>query len=100
MREHVVVVATWHVAPGNLDAVLGTLAELRRTSLDEPGCLAYDVHQALDDPNLLVLVERYVDMASLDAHVASEHFQRLVLDTVEPRLASRQVQRLRSAFSS
>lgn len=98
MSENVVVVATWHVASGELDAVLGALAELRRASLAEPGCLAYDAHQALDDPNLLVLVERYLDAASLDAHVASEHFQRLVVATVVPRLASRHVERLRSAL--
>lgn len=48
--------------------------ELRTRSLDvkrEPGCEQYEVFQSLDDPDSLVLLERWQDQAALDAHAAA-----------------------------
>ena len=45
----------------------------------EPGCLQYDVH-ATRRPEPLLLFERYVDEAALEAHSTSPHFHELVLE--------------------
>ena len=34
----------------------------------EPGCEQYDLFQNTEDPDVLVMVERWSDQASLDAH--------------------------------
>ena len=44
----------------------------------EPGCLAYDLYHDLKNPGHFVFIEEWENRAALDAHVQSEHFQRLV----------------------
>ncbi len=41
----------------------------------EPGCLSYDWCRSVDDPNLYVLVETFVDDAAGKIHVDSAHFK-------------------------
>jgi quinol monooxygenase YgiN len=41
----------------------------------EPGNLAFDWYRSVDDPNIYVLVEAFVDRAAGVAHVNSQHFK-------------------------
>jgi len=41
----------------------------------EPGNLFFDWYRSVDDPNVYILVEAFVDRAAGEAHVNSEHFQ-------------------------
>jgi hypothetical protein len=41
--EAVVVIARWQVGAGSLGALLALVSELRQRSLEEPGCLGYEV---------------------------------------------------------
>jgi quinol monooxygenase YgiN len=95
----VVVVARWQVrgdAPGDLlTEVLGHVAALREASLAEPGCLGYEVFEALHGPGSLLLLEHYRDDAALEAHRQSAHYRALVADRILPLLAARQVEILR-----
>lgn len=34
----------------------------------EPGCIAHNVHRDAEDPNRLVFIEQWADMAALQAH--------------------------------
>jgi (4S)-4-hydroxy-5-phosphonooxypentane-2,3-dione isomerase len=47
-----------------------------QNSVQEPGCLVFDVVQRVDDPSLFVLVEAYRDEAAVNAHRSTEHYQR------------------------
>ena len=87
----VIVVARWQ-ANGGVDEVLDLVARLRAASLAEPGCVSYEVYTALDAPGTLLLLEHYRDSAALDAHRASPHYQRYVIESALPLLRSRQVQ--------
>jgi len=91
MTAPVVIVAHWHVEPAGVDAVLACLPELAAASLDEPGCLGYEVLRDADDPTHFVLVERYADRAALDAHLGSVHYHRLVVERIRPLLTDRRV---------
>ena len=68
------VVAKLRAAPGKGDALAALLVEqcgvVRAT---EPGCLAYRLHRAIDDPDHFVFYEAYVDDAAFDAHRRSPH---------------------------
>jgi quinol monooxygenase YgiN len=42
----------------------------------EPGCAMYIVHQSTTDSHRFFLYEQYHDLAALDAHRASPHFEQ------------------------
>ncbi|GAA5012028.1 putative quinol monooxygenase [Acinetobacter puyangensis] len=58
--------------------VLPLYQELIDKTRLETGCLAYDLYHDVRDPGHFIFVEEWIDRAALDAHVQSEHFQRLV----------------------
>lgn len=82
--------AKWKVREGNLNTVLRLLPNLAKLSRAEEGCVFYEVHQGRSEPNILMLYECYRDEAALDAHRASEHFQRIVIGEIVPLLESRE----------
>jgi len=94
--QAVVVIARWHVPTGALDEVVGLVAELRRRSLEEPGCIGYEVYQRVDAPGLVVLVERYADAAALEAHRDTRHYREILLARIVPKLIGRSVEHHRS----
>jgi quinol monooxygenase YgiN len=94
--DPIVVVARWAVRSGSVDDVLALVAELREKSLAEPGCAGYEVFRSTEAPDTLLLVERYRDAASLEAHRASGHYRSLVVERILPMLADRRVELLRA----
>ena len=58
--------------------------ELRDASVKEPGVIQFEVGRSRDDPNVFALWEVYRDKNAVDAHGASEHFKRLVVDGIRP----------------
>ncbi len=59
----------------SIDALPGKGTELARARASrdaevrkEPGCEQFDLFQNIVDPDKLVLIERWTDQASLDAH--------------------------------
>ena len=75
---------------GTQDAVLAVIPEIVAASRQEPGCLLYLAHRHLEDPRRIMFYEQYVDEAAFQAHVASEHYQRLVVPTIAPSIESRE----------
>ena len=51
--------------------------KLQEASRNEPGNLAYDYFLSVDNPDELLLVEKWTDMKSLDEHRLLPHFLRL-----------------------
>ena len=83
--------AKWRVKEGQLDTVLGLLAELTVKSTAEEGNLLYKTYQSNSDANTLILVEGYKDESALAEHRNSEHFQTLVIEKITPALEDREV---------
>jgi quinol monooxygenase YgiN len=71
-------------APQDGDAAESLLRELREASQKEPGVIQFEVGRGSDEPNIFALWEVYRDEAAVEAHRATEHFQRLVLDGIRP----------------
>jgi quinol monooxygenase YgiN len=63
-------------APENVAAGEEALRGLRAGSRTETGCITFDVARGIDDPNVFFLYEVWADEASLEAHYATDHFQR------------------------
>jgi quinol monooxygenase YgiN len=91
----IVVVARWQVRGGALGDVLAHVAELRKASLAEPGCLGYEVFQSTEATGTLLLLEHYRDDDALEAHRLSAHYRAWVADRILPLLAVRVVEILR-----
>ena len=91
----VVVIAHWQTTQAALDTVLANVAAVRPQSLGEPGCLGYEAFQSLADETSLVLIEHYRDDAALEAHLASPHYQEIVVERIRPLLTDRRVEILR-----
>ncbi|MDB5040227.1 MAG: antibiotic biosynthesis monooxygenase [Candidatus Eremiobacteraeota bacterium] len=71
-------------APEEADKAESLLRELRDASRKEEGVIVFEVGRSQERPNVFALWEEYRDKAAIDAHMASEHFQRLVLNGVRP----------------
>lgn len=68
-------ISTAHLRPGTRDACLVHASAIIEASRKEPGCISYDAHASVTDPDRIVLVERWADRAALDAHFQTEHFR-------------------------
>lgn len=62
----------------NRTAVLEAAKRLTIASLEQEGCIAYDIFESATRPNVLMICETWKDKASLDAHSASEVFHEEV----------------------
>lgn len=66
------------ISEDKIEVVLPFYKELVEKTRNEVGCLSYELHQDLKNIGHFIFVEEWVDREALDAHVQSEHFQRLV----------------------
>jgi (4S)-4-hydroxy-5-phosphonooxypentane-2,3-dione isomerase len=81
-------------APEDADAAEAILRELRDVSREEEGVITFEVGRSQEKANVFALWEEYRDQAALDAHVATEHFKRLVLNGVRPLAQQRDAERV------
>jgi quinol monooxygenase YgiN len=51
------------------------VAELRRRSLGEPGCVRFEVYQSQLDPRVFILNEHWESQQALDAHRQAKAYQ-------------------------
>jgi len=63
------VVAQIKAKPGAESQVRRELLSLVVPSRKDPGCLNYDLHQALDNPALFLFHENWTDEAHLEQHL-------------------------------
>jgi quinol monooxygenase YgiN len=72
-----VVIAEFKVNPGAMPAFLALAHDDATSSVaDEPGCRAFDVAVAQEDPDTVVFYEVYDDRAAFDAHLQTLHLAR------------------------
>jgi quinol monooxygenase YgiN len=79
MPNPVTVVAAIRVRPGLEDRARDTLQAAVAPTLEEPGCLAYELHQSVLDPTEFMFYERWTSDDALAAHASSSAPHRLHL---------------------
>lgn len=62
----------------NRAELLRTARELVSASLNDEGCVAYDVFESATRPDVLMICETWSDAKALAAHERSAHFTTLV----------------------
>ena len=71
------VVATTQVKPELRDAFIKGAKECVAATRKEKGCISYDGHTSIHDPNLFVMVERWETREDLNAHGRAPHMARI-----------------------
>jgi quinol monooxygenase YgiN len=84
-----VVIARWRAKVGSEEIVLDAIRRLTPPSRAEPACLLYEPSRDPGNPREFVLIEIYADETGYQAHLESEHFQRLGFGQAIPALESR-----------
>lgn len=87
----IVVIGTVTAREGCLDAMLALGRAHVARSRTEPGCLSHAMHLDAEEPNRLVFVEEWTDLAALQRHLrlpASQTFGRAIAEiaSAPPRL--------------
>ena len=65
-------IVTIQVAAGKTADFASAFKTLQTTSLREEGCEQYELFQSLDDPDKVVLLERWASREVLDKHMDAE----------------------------
>ena len=69
------VVATTQVKPESRDAFIAGAKECIAATRQEKGCISYESHTSIHDPNLFVVVERWESRDDLNAHGRAPHMK-------------------------
>ena len=69
------VIATTRVKPECRDAYVKAAEECVFQTRQEKGCIAYENHSSILDPNLFVVVERWDTREDLNAHGRAPHMK-------------------------
>lgn len=81
MSSPVIVIAQLEAKPEFAARLRAALAPLIAASLQEAGCLRYQLHQSLDAPHGWMLHEEWVSEEALNAHQQTPHFIAFVAQT-------------------
>jgi len=81
-------------APKDADTAESLFRELRDLSRKEAGVIQFDVGRSREKANVFALWEVYRDQEAVDAHMTTEHFQRLVVNGVRPLAQNRNIERV------
>lgn len=66
-------VARIHIKPGALEAFAAIAQPCIEATRREPGCVHYDLHASITDPETVVFVEQWESREALDAHFRTPH---------------------------
>jgi quinol monooxygenase YgiN len=72
----IIVTAMMYVKPGNKDAFILEAKDLISATRQEEGCISYNLLASTEDDDVLVMLERWEDMDSLDKHMETRHFKQ------------------------
>ena len=67
------IVARLRFSPGVDDRVTHAFATARTTTLNEHGCVAFDMHQHAKDKSSFVIYERWQSIGDLERHLRAPH---------------------------
>lgn len=59
-------------------AVINVAKELADKSINDKGCVDYDVYASLNEDNHLMIVETWENRKDLEKHQHTEHFKKLL----------------------
>jgi quinol monooxygenase YgiN len=67
------VVATLRIREGSLNPLLEAARKVIAGTVKEDGCISYDLHHSITEPDKLVFVERWEKRENLASHFTQSH---------------------------
>ncbi len=86
----IVLLAKYHVRPGEADKVQAALRRMTPLARQEEGCALYVVARSTDDENLFLLYEHYRTEEAFLGHRETPHYKSIVEQEILPLLESRE----------
>jgi quinol monooxygenase YgiN len=93
--DSVALVVVFRAAPGKTDDLRAALLDLTVATRAEDGCVLYDLHEDVNDPDVLAFYEIWATPAAHAAHDATPHVQGFVARFDELLAGPPRVNRLR-----
>ncbi|MFP7296701.1 putative quinol monooxygenase [Neobacillus niacini] len=72
----------------NAEDYIAQAKELVAETRKEQGCITYALHQDINDPSIITMLEEWLDEESLNRHGLTEHVKRIVPGLKEMRESS------------
>jgi quinol monooxygenase YgiN len=69
----IIVTARARVQADQRDAAIAAAQDMRKQTVDEPGCIDYRFWSATDDPNTILAFEQWEEQGALETHLAAPH---------------------------
>jgi quinol monooxygenase YgiN len=69
----IIITGTARVHPDQRDAAIAAARDMHKRTIDEPGRVDYRFWSATDDPNAILLFERWQEQSALQTHLAAPH---------------------------
>src|SRR5580704_3565430 len=70
---------------GQKDALFDALQRLIRPSRSEPGCISYQIHCNLENPNMFTFIDRFKDQTAFNYHCEAPYIKE-AFDNLIPAL--------------
>lgn len=77
MEKHLPIIVKFTVKEEKLEFVKAELIKVLDTTRKEDGCIRYDLHQDIENPNILMFYEIWETVAAWKAHDEMEHIVKL-----------------------
>lgn len=74
----ILIVVKWKIRPEKVDGWLAEIDPFTQAVRAEEGNLFFEWSRSVDEPDTFVLVEGFRDAAAGEAHVATDHFQKVL----------------------
>ena len=72
----IIVTAMMNVKPGKKDAFILESKDLVVNTRQEKGCISYDLLASTEDEDILVMLEKWENIESLNTHMETDHFKK------------------------
>lgn len=76
LSENIVCIAQFKPKTGKRDELIQALSELIPLSKGEPGCLRYELHQSVENPEIITFIDRFKDQSAFDFHCETEYIKK------------------------
>jgi quinol monooxygenase YgiN len=72
----IIVMGEFRLNPKSIEILRDEIAEVIKRSNQESGCISYKFSEAMDDPGLIRVSEKWKSMEDLEAHFDTDHMKR------------------------
>lgn len=77
--------ATFVAKPGMINQLIEQLAKLIPHTRQEAGCIRYEMHQDLENPDAIFFIEKFQDKTAFEMHLGMDYVRNF-LDSHLPKL--------------